>query len=309
MSYIYNSNGELISGNVANVVAFGAKGDGVTSDSIAIQTALDSLKTSGGILYFPKGTYLITTSVVFYSNQVLWFEDGATLLQGADINNLMRAYMESTWTAYNGVHDCVIHGGTFDGGAYTTANTLLGIAHAKNIIVENCTFKNGYGHWHDIEINSSCNVKVINCDFEGARRTGQNGEMLQVDGAASSTNYPWDGFNTDGTASKYIDIVGCIFHDCTIAPGIGCHDGTVHNEYIRIHDCIFDGLTSSRGAINFAGATNIDIHDNTFNGCTTGVGSAASTYYVHENRFTSVTTAAASGSVVKANMVNGSFVA
>lgn len=36
---------------------FGAKGDGVTDDSTAIQNALNSI-SSGGVLFFPKGTYL-----------------------------------------------------------------------------------------------------------------------------------------------------------------------------------------------------------------------------------------------------------
>lgn len=40
-----------------NVTSFGAKGDGVTDDTVAIQNALASI-SSGGILFFPKGTYL-----------------------------------------------------------------------------------------------------------------------------------------------------------------------------------------------------------------------------------------------------------
>ena len=43
----------------ANVMDFGAKGDGVTDDSAAIQAAIDSLLTTGGIVYFPPGIYLI----------------------------------------------------------------------------------------------------------------------------------------------------------------------------------------------------------------------------------------------------------
>lgn len=266
--------------------------------------------TSGGIIFFPKGIYLLTTSVLFYSNQMLWFEDGTTILQGAAINNLLRSYCDSSITGYNGVHDSIIHGGIFDGGNYTTNNTLVGCAHAKNIIFENCTTKNAYGTWHNIEINSSYNVKVINCNFEGSRKTGANGEMLQIDGAGSSSYYPWDSINIDNTVSKYIDISGCIFHDSTVVPGIGNHSNMAH-KFVRVHDCIFDGLTSSRGAINFvSNMTDIDIHDNTFNECTIGIGSSGATYYIHDNRFVNATTAiSGSTSIAHANMINGTYTA
>jgi hypothetical protein len=43
----------------ANVKRFGAKGDGVTNDTAAIQTALDSLPDGGGVVYVPPGTYRV----------------------------------------------------------------------------------------------------------------------------------------------------------------------------------------------------------------------------------------------------------
>lgn len=49
----------MIDGAVANVRDFGAVGDGVTNDRIAIQAAIDSLTSTGGTVYFPEGTYLV----------------------------------------------------------------------------------------------------------------------------------------------------------------------------------------------------------------------------------------------------------
>ncbi|MGG5741056.1 glycosyl hydrolase family 28-related protein [Bacillus cereus group sp. IBL03679] len=47
-----------------SVKDFGAKGDGKTNDSPAIQEAVRNLeKKGGGTLYFPKGNYLITASI------------------------------------------------------------------------------------------------------------------------------------------------------------------------------------------------------------------------------------------------------
>ncbi|MCK4997175.1 hypothetical protein KAS08_02630 [Candidatus Pacearchaeota archaeon] len=46
-----------------DVRAFGAKGDGVTDDTIAIQAAIDSLPTAGGTVFFPVGQYRITSNI------------------------------------------------------------------------------------------------------------------------------------------------------------------------------------------------------------------------------------------------------
>ena len=309
--YDYQGNEIPVSVGYVSVVDYGAKGDGVTDDAQPIQLALNDLKNSGGIIYFPKGIYLLKSSVLFYSNQTLWFENGATLLQGASINNLLMSYCGSTVTEYNGTHDCLIYGATFDGGSYTTNNTLVGIVHSKNIIFENCTFKNAYGIWHNLEINSSYNCKVINCDFEGSRKTGENGCLIQIDAINNTATWPWDGNrgSVDSTVSKYIEVCNSIFHDDIIAPAIGNHS-TATDSFISIHDNIFDGLTSQRGAINFQSANNVDIYDNIFNGCMTGIGSSGATYYIHDNRFVSAATAiSGSASVAHANMINGTYTA
>lgn len=53
-----------IESRVPDVKSFGAVGDGVTDDTAAIQAALDAcLSTTGGGLYFPDGTYLISSAL------------------------------------------------------------------------------------------------------------------------------------------------------------------------------------------------------------------------------------------------------
>lgn len=310
MANLYDYQGTKLNVSV-NVKDYGAKGDGTTNDSTAIQSALDAVKDSGGTVHFPAGEYALETALLFYSNQNLIFEEGAVLKQHASIDNLLMSYCGSTVTGYTGTHDCVISGATFDGGTYTTNNTLVGIIHAKNITFDNCTFKNAYGTWHNLEINSSYNVKVVNCDFEGSRKSGQNACMIQIDAINNADTWPWSGNrgSIDSTVSKYVEIVGTIFHDDTISPAIGNHS-SASDKYIRIHDNIFDGLTSSRGAVCFGAADNVDIYNNTFNGCTTGIGSSGATYYIHDNRFVSATTAiSGETSIAHANMINGTYTA
>lgn len=51
---------DLVARQSVNVKKYGAKGDGVTDDRGSIQAALDAIGV-GGTLYFPPGTYLLTT--------------------------------------------------------------------------------------------------------------------------------------------------------------------------------------------------------------------------------------------------------
>lgn len=273
-----------------DVADFGAKGNGTADDASAIQRALDSVKTTGRVIFFPYGTYLIKTALVVYSNQTLLFTPGAKILQGASMNNLMRGYSESSITGYNGTHHIQIVGATFDGGEFTSANTLLGFCHSSYITVKNCSFRNGYSTWHDVEINSSKYVLIEDCDFSATRRTGSNAESIQIDAASSSAAYPWNS-NSDGTVCQYVEIKGCHFHNNTISPGIGNHDNKAHT-YVRIHDCTFDGLTSERGAIYFSGVESCDCYDNSFNNCTIAFTSARTSNVssFHDNRVDGATT-------------------
>jgi hypothetical protein len=70
----------MIQGAVANVLDFGAKGDGVADDTVAIQAAIDSVKVSGGAVYLPTGTYNITDTIIIdtgvYITGVILFGDG-----------------------------------------------------------------------------------------------------------------------------------------------------------------------------------------------------------------------------------------
>lgn len=55
-------------GTTFNVKSFGATGDGVTDDTAAIQAAIDAANAAkGGTVFVPAGVYLITDSLVLYS--------------------------------------------------------------------------------------------------------------------------------------------------------------------------------------------------------------------------------------------------
>lgn len=69
-----------------NVKDFGARGDGLTDDTVAIQRAVtqgnrcgpsqcESSTNTPAVVYFPEGTYLISSSIIdYYYTQVCCFE-------------------------------------------------------------------------------------------------------------------------------------------------------------------------------------------------------------------------------------------
>ena len=63
---------------VVNVRDAGAKGDGVTDDSVAIQKAETKIASSGGTLFFPNGTYLVA-GLFLDSNVTMTGDAGAIL--------------------------------------------------------------------------------------------------------------------------------------------------------------------------------------------------------------------------------------
>src|SRR5690349_15166834 len=49
-----------ISGALVNALALGAIGDGVTDDTAAIQSAINTAASSQGVCYLPAGSYLVS---------------------------------------------------------------------------------------------------------------------------------------------------------------------------------------------------------------------------------------------------------
>lgn len=64
---------------VKNVLDYGAIGDGVVSDSAAINAAINAASQKGGAVFFPSGTYRITQTIMLKDNVTLDFDSNAKI--------------------------------------------------------------------------------------------------------------------------------------------------------------------------------------------------------------------------------------
>ena len=152
---------------LVNVREFGAKGDGITDDTLAIKAAILSLRSTGGTVFFPKGTYIVGIPssgaggylnnyiLPLVSNLKLEGVGGASVLKLKDnfLNNANDAAGNAHIMAGKGLVNVAIRNLTFDGNggnnltpAGKIRNALFISLDANNITIENNVLKNCAGH-------------------------------------------------------------------------------------------------------------------------------------------------------------------
>jgi len=96
-----------------NIKDYGAIGDGSTDDTTAIQNAINALSSNGGVIYFPAGTYKVTSTVMISIS-------GVTLRGNSRWN---------TFIYYYGSGDCVRMYASigYGNGQYTSGGGIEGI--------------------------------------------------------------------------------------------------------------------------------------------------------------------------------------
>lgn len=294
-----------------SVKEFGAIGDGINDDAPAIQKALDTLKHTGGTIYFPPGTYLLKAPIYYYSRQHLKF-DSATIKRGlASMNILITNYADNKTGGYGMTQDVIIEGAIIDNNKdLKTIATSLAFIHSLNTTIRNCRLKGQFTKWHYIEINGSKNTLIDRCYFEaGTDITVDQAEYVQVDGAFNDIVYPWAGLK-DGTVCLHTTIQNCYFEGNPTSPAIGNHY-TAGHKYIYIRNNVFDNFKSSTvSAINFVTpAEQIIVENNTFINCSSGITAGlANKTFVYNNVFDNVTTTHRS-CILKTNIINGTWTA
>lgn len=244
--YMYDGTDLMIDDYVTPEM-FGAKGNGSTNDTTAIQNAVNN----GGLIVFTTGkTYLTSDVIRLVANTVLDL-NGCTI-ECTNKHMFFNFLGNSTATGYSGNGNITIRNGRLIGGA-----TSFG--HAKNVLFENVIFENSHND-HFLEICACKNYTIKNCQFIGMEYlTTSVMEYINID-PCSRAPFPWlDDASSpfyDGTVNDGITIDGCYF---SIGSGdyaygfnaVGVHgSGSQKHQKIRILNNEISGFTGCGLRIN-----------------------------------------------------------
>ena len=166
LTFIAASAATLQAATTCNPRDFGAKADGATKDTVAIQSAIDACAArGGGKVRLTAGVYL-SAPIVLKSNITLQLDKGATLLGSSDhgdypdITEFRLPGVQPLVSATNAQNISIIGGGTIDGNGeswWQMARTvrdagvmgnphprprLVVFDHCKNVRVEGVTIQN-----------------------------------------------------------------------------------------------------------------------------------------------------------------------
>ena len=178
----------MISGAGANVLDYGAVGNGTTDDTAAIQAAINSL-TSGGAVQFPSGTYLISSTIVVAINGIT--------LQGT--NGL---------AFWNGV-SFVYEGGSVILKKSTMTTDAIKCANVLNLLIANIAVSGQTGNTGDgIYIPSGQRAILQNVSVA---KMGGSGIRI---GAKSTESYSnANGWQMNSVTSMYNGVHGVYLYD------------------------------------------------------------------------------------------------
>jgi hypothetical protein len=229
-------------GGCVSVKNFGAKGDGVTDDTVAVELAIASI-AAGTILCFPAGTYILTGEVT--ATKAMTFHLGGAVLSWTTDEN--------DQGLRSSVGNVAVIGGTLKGPQSTTEDTTQnGFAaegadssnYILDIRIEGTEIKDWGGS--GIQLKYVSGFLVHGCYLHDIRKSGVLG--LSVSNGAISDNYITDihpsgstssGDNaygiqlskSDGTeathpVSSYVTVSGNIVRNVITWTGLDTHGGT-----------------------------------------------------------------------------------
>ena len=215
--------------DVVSVKDFGAVGDGVTDDTVALTNAKTYIQSRGGMLFFPVGTYIVSniSALQFTAGEILLIGEGYGSIIKAANNAALNYVISYSGSGTLRVENLAVDGNKANGGTQFNNGYLLYLTglHAKirNVELRNSVF---------------CGV------FVGSNTTAPAG--IEFDGCFVHDN--------GGTAANG--------NGCGIYAG-----GTQQAQDVRIINCRFEDNYNKGAAPGLSNALNMSAIAVTVTGC------------------------------------------
>ena len=238
--------------SAVNVKDFGAKGDGVTDDTSALQAAINS---GANHVYIPEGTYLVrrSTSVDGHTNYGLVIDRDDLTISGANAATKIKRY-DSDISTYALAYPLIHIGGVEVSNADTASNIVLKDLDLYGNDTQHSLTGNSLSDFRTpIHVKSAVNLEIDSVTF------------WEIDSSAIYFQTPR--FYSYITSSE--------------------HNTNTYSENVKITNCTFWGephTTTNRAllhAIVTSGADDIIISNNTFSWCDDAV-NGSSTFDINE---------------------------
>jgi hypothetical protein len=265
-------------GEMTSVKAFGAVGDGVANDTAAIQAAVDYVyNNGGGTVYFPEGTYLVSSIVRNWTNPITvnlkgsgkrstvlkkFGSDATPILDLSGIASMLEPYSEISDLELNGNGTTSVDGlRATNYGRWVLRNVFIGNCNYALYCrgglvfdVYDCTFQaNLFGYYCE---KSADNVYSNLVTFYGGQFSGNTTWGLYIKQAGGvhivGTDISFNGTSGDTNT-------GGIYYDVTMDDEVGYAVASIKNAW-------FEGNFGNGIKTGAVGGLHLSIMDTTLAG-------------------------------------------
>lgn len=204
-----------------NVVTdFGAVGDGTTDDTAAIQSALNAT-AAGGTVYFPMGTYLISSQLTVSNKEIHLIATGKAIIKEATVFGIpMVKLLNSHGSSITGLSCQGAETYESFAGASGLFNAFIMLDHCNQALIAKCSVKD---KTYPFLLNLCKECRVSDCFVLGFLNIGKTGH-----------NYCSGCFINGGTSNN---VRGLVARDMGSGILVGSEGSNNH-----LSDCYFENM-------------------------------------------------------------------
>ncbi|MEQ6120617.1 glycosyl hydrolase family 28 protein [Reichenbachiella sp. MALMAid0571] len=256
------------------ITDYGAKPDGITLNSKAIQSAIDeAFNAGGGKVIVPAGVFY-TATLELKSNVELHLQKGAMLLGSTNIYDYHRVQGDNALIIARGQENIVISGeGTIDGQGQELALNIDSLHHSGIMVQENYNYRRMRpgGRPNLLKINECKNVKITGITAVDATDwvlRFNKCDQLEIDNVTVDSDAYWNNDGIDIGDCKNVRITNCNVNAaddgiCLKSEDLNsfCDQVYIANNVVRSSASAIKFGTASHGGFKNVTIENIKVYD------------------------------------------------